>query len=212
MRVCVYCNKEIIKKDIANHTRWCIKNPKRNEYILTLRNNKHPKHPKHPKTGKKGANQYTYGAKMSEETRERIGKASKGRLHSDNTKTKMSISARKSKHRRLVRHRIKYKGIWLDSRWELLLAQKLDELSIIWERPDPLIWFDSENKNHNYFPDFYLPQYDLFLDPKNEFAKRSQKKKLEIISKTYKNVVIMNYDDIDNFETFISFFKLSKPL
>jgi hypothetical protein len=30
-------------------------------------------------------------------------------------------------------------------------------------------WTDLKNEKRRYYPDFYLPQYDLYLDPKNKF-------------------------------------------
>lgn len=57
-----------------------------------------------------------------------------------------------------------YKGIFLDSSWELKLAQFLDANSIDWERPKGVKY-----GTKTYFPDFYLPKYDLYLDPKNPY-------------------------------------------
>lgn len=32
-----------------------------------------------------------------------------------------------------------------------------------------MYWFDWRGKIHRYFPDFYLPDYDVYLDPKNDY-------------------------------------------
>lgn len=71
------------------------------------------------------------------------------------------------------------------------LAKRLDELEIDWIRPEPLEWFDSDGKRHNYFPDFYLPQFNLFLDPKNPMAVKTQKEKLEMLAHQHPNVKIL---------------------
>lgn len=87
---------------------------------------------------------------------------------------------------------IKYKDVWLDSTWELVLAQRLDELTIRWIRPDPIPWTDSLGVDHNYFPDFYLPDFDLFLDPKNPHALSVQSEKIKILKDRYKNIIFLD--------------------
>ena len=42
-------------------------------------------------------------------------------------------------------------------------------------------WIDKYGIERNYFPDFYLPLYDLYLDPKNKFAYKVQKEKIDIL-------------------------------
>lgn len=103
----------------------------------------------------------------------------------------MSISALASNHRRLKKGVLYYKGILLDSSWELALAKRLDFLNIEWIRPDPIKWKDDEGIIHNYFPDFYLPKYDLYLDPKNPAAYNSQKEKIDCLKKQLTNLIIL---------------------
>lgn len=64
---------------------------------------------------------------------------------------------------------IVYKGIKLDSRYELEVAKSLDENNIRWERPKPLLYKRDDGKDHRYYPDFYLPDFNIYLDPKNDF-------------------------------------------
>ena len=86
---------------------------------------------------------------------------------------------------------VKYKGILLDSTWELKLAKRLDELGIEWYRPRPIKWKDKEGISHNYFPDFYLPKYNLYIDPKNKHAYDVQTEKIEILRETYPNILFL---------------------
>jgi len=58
-----------------------------------------------------------------------------------------------------------------------------------WIRPKPLQWLDATGLTHNYFPDFYLPDYNLYLDPKNPHAYNVQKEKIDILNKTYNNII-----------------------
>ena len=169
---------------MANHSRWCQKNPKRLNYSLNLSKARSSK--------KNFNNQYTYGAVISEETKEKQRLASTGKKHSEQTKQKMKEKALASKHRRLRKGVVEYKGILLDSSWELALAKRLDEIKIKWIRPEPLEWIDEIGLSHNYFPDFYLVDYDIYLDPKNSHAINVQKKKLDIILNQYKNILILD--------------------
>lgn len=134
----------------------------------------------------------------------------KGKYHTEETKNKLSIVARNSNHRRLVRncrYYIRKDGsqVLLDSSWEEKLAKLLDDKNINWIRPEPIKWIDKEGKSHNYFPDFYLPDYDLYLDPKNPQACKVQKEKLDILNEIYNNIIILHSEDeIDNFENIIN--------
>lgn len=125
--------------------------------------------------------------------------------HTEETKKKLSEIAKKSKHRRLVRSIREYKKldgtiVLLDSSWEELMAKRLDFLRIEWIRPnEPLEWKDRNGIIHNYFPDFYLPYYDLFIDPKNPLAFKVQIEKIECLLETYNNIqFIKNVNDIQN--------------
>lgn len=71
----------------------------------------------------------------------------------------------------------------LESSWELEVAKFLDSLNVKWIRPKFILWVDRKGKNRRYFPDFYLPDYDLYLDPKNEYCMEIDKDKLECVGK-----------------------------
>jgi len=64
---------------------------------------------------------------------------------------------------------IDYKGTKLGSSFELSVAKSLDENNIQWCKPSPIKYRDPTGKIRLYFPDFYLPEYDVYLDPKNDF-------------------------------------------
>lgn len=71
------------------------------------------------------------------------------------------------------------KEVLLESSWEVRLAKFLDGLNIVWVRPPSIYWFDSSNKKRYYFPDFYLPDYDIYLDPKNKYLQGKDQYKLD---------------------------------
>lgn len=202
MKQCKWCKEffDITDKPngwMANHSRWCDENPKRLEYLERLSKTRE---------------------NITEETREKMkigiseahkrgdydnvdfGKAFRGKKHKPETIDVIRQKALKSNHRRLRKGMVEYKGIMLDSSWEYALAKRLDELQIKWVRPKPLKWVDENGDEHNYFPDFYLEEYDLYLDPKNPAAYQNQKEKVEILKKTYKNLIfILTLDECKNF-------------
>lgn len=62
--------------------------------------------------------------------------------------------------------RFNYKDEYLHSSWEVVVAEMLDMNRIRWERkvtPATYIW---KEKQHLYFPDFYLPDVDLYIEVK----------------------------------------------
>lgn len=123
-----------------------------------------------------------------------------GRTHSKQTKIQQRESALKSPHRRLRKKMIEYNGIMLDSTWELELARRLDEQNIRWERPAPIKWIDEDGSIHNYFPDFFLPDHNLYIDPKNPYAYKVQEKKINQLKKQLTNLIFLTtLKDIQKF-------------
>ena len=185
MKRCKFCFKEFQEKEnIGSHTRWCKKNPElefqksRTSIARAAKTNETYK-----KVSRSIKKRWEEGAYANV-----VHQSFLGKTHSDESKELIRQGALNSNHRRLKKKTILYNGILLDSSWELALAQRLDELNVKWERPNPIKWVDTKNVTHNYFPDFYLPEYDLYLDPKNPIAFESQKEKISIIAIQIKNL------------------------
>jgi hypothetical protein len=172
---------------MANHSRWCLSNPKREQYNIQLINARSAK--------KRFGNQYTKAKKEEKPipTSPHAGKPStfKGKTHSAEVKEQIRQKALASSHRRLKKSTIKYNEVILDSSWELALAKRLDDLKIKWIRPQPIQWVDDQGIKHHYFADFYLVDYNLYIDPKNPFAVKVQKEKLAILKKVLTNLIIL---------------------
>jgi hypothetical protein len=195
---CKYCNvdfqEELTASQRANHTRWCHDNPKRNTYVQSSR-----AATKAMQIAKKSSgytNQYTKARIQGNPVPESRMKGNPegkciGKKHTTETKRLLREKALASPHRRLKKTTIMYNEVLLDSSWELELAKRLDELQIKWVRPGPIPWVDKDGVIHNYFADFYLEDYDLFLDPKNPHAIRVQKRKLDSLLTQYKNIIII---------------------
>jgi len=50
---------------------------------------------------------------------------------------------------------------------------------IVWIRPKPLIYLDKNTQMRRYYPDFYLPAYDVYLDPKNNYVQKRDEDKIK---------------------------------
>lgn len=88
--------------------------------------------------------------------------------------------------------------VLLESSWEVELAEFLDVNNINWIRPGHIKWFDGA-KTRLYYPDFYLPEYDLYLDPKNPYGMARDAKKMNEVKKSI-NVI---YGDINNVKDYV---------
>lgn len=207
MYKCKYCGKECKNKNsLVQHEIRCGKNP--NRINCDKSTNNLVMYRKNLKNGlviKANTNQYTKAKNLglskpeiSIETRKKLSKAMLGKNHTDETKAKISKSMQ-----RVVKEKpgsysasnvngrvkkVKYKDIYLDSSWEVIVAEYFDNLNIIWEKP--LIGFNYiyDNTPHIYYPDFYLPQYDRYIEVKGykrqrDLAKWKSVPNLIIISK-----------------------------
>ena len=73
------------------------------------------------------------------------------------------------------------KVVFLQSSYEVKVAEILDKYNIKWGRPEPLDWTDNFGESHLYYPDFYLPGYNLYLDPKNDFLIKEHSEKISLV-------------------------------
>ena len=210
---CQYCGKEYKNRNsLCNHERQCSSNP--NKQIID-----------HSKFTTKGLPAWNKG--LTKETDERIkNKGIKlhnryvnneivpsflGKKHSLETKELMKQKALNNCYQRKCKKTQTYmkkdgEEINLDSSYEVMLAQILDTLNIKWERPNCIKWVDSNNVEHNYFPDFYLNDYDLYLDPKNEYCFQQQEEKINFFESNFNNFIFIHKKDIN--EEFIKNYSL----
>ena len=93
------------------------------------------------------------GKRASKETREKMSKAHRGK--------KNSMYGRAPSHGK----RVEYSGIKMRSSWEQQVAEYLDKVGIKWEyEPGPF-----ELGDMTYTPDFYLPDYVMYIEVKGYF-------------------------------------------
>jgi len=62
--------------------------------------------------------------------------------------------------------KIDYNGIILTGNWEVVVAKLLDACGIDWKLCDVSFPYQWNSTDHRYFPDFYLPEFDLYIEVK----------------------------------------------
>lgn len=72
--------------------------------------------------------------------------------------------------------RIFENGVWFDSRWEVAYARHLTENKIAWVRNTAHFGYIFEGKSRRYFPDFYLPDTDEYIEIKGRERPKDQAK------------------------------------
>jgi hypothetical protein len=115
-------------------------------------------------------------------------------LISKNSRENINCGARAG---HVLGKKIYHNGILFDSSWELKLAKWLDENKIEWIRDRKLYfkWIDSDNKERRYTPDFFLPKYNLYLDPKNKYIQLLDRYKIKQVRKTHGIKLITGHYD-----------------
>ena len=169
---------------MANHSRWCSKNPNKQDYLKTLSKNRESITEDSRKLAAKSISKAWENGSYSHVKFNTF----QGKTHSEEAREKIRRAQLALNYRRLRKGQVKYKDVLLDSSWELALAIRLDELNIKWIRPEPIEWFDKNNIKRLYYPDFYLLDYDLYLDPKNPAAYQNQIEKIEILKNVLPNL------------------------
>jgi hypothetical protein len=206
---CKHCQisfQQLNASERANHSRWCVSNPLRLDYAKNNHGaqlNTSQSVAKRTQGIKKAHadGKYNGAAKKGVETKKKNGTLN----HTIETIEVLRKKALASPHRRLVRsirEYVKKDGsiVKLDSSWEEELANRLDHINVEWTRPPPLKWIDKYGVQRNYFPDFYLPAYNAFLDPKSPYVIKAQIDKIECLTEQVKNLIILkSLDECRNF-------------
>lgn len=125
----------------------------------------------------------------------------RGHLQSEETKKKLSEIGLNNPYRRLMRKTRLYNGVLYDSSWEVELAKRLESLNETFERPkSPIKYVGSDGKEHNYFPDFYLPNRCVFVEVKNPYLFENDSK-VQILRATRSDIIwLTSLEQIQNFK------------
>lgn len=91
-----------------------------------------------------------------------------------------------------------YKNEKFHSSWEVIVAKWLDSKNIEWQRKVPPVEYALNESTHLYFPDFYLPDFDLFIEVKGHETTRDLCKWQALSGK----ISILRKDEIDHIKKY----------
>ena len=175
---CQYCGKECKNKSsLVAHERLCKNNPTRMKTSYEL----HPE--KYDSFCGKSCTAWNKG--LTKDTDERVKNGNLTRLrrissgeilpsftgkhHSEKTKQILrEYAIRNHLGGRTYKKNHIYNGVHFDSSYEVIVAKELDKNNILWEKSKSFTYIVDGISRH-YTPDFYLPEYNVYLDPKNDF-------------------------------------------
>ena len=82
----------------------------------------------------------------------------------------------------------------MDSTWEIALAQRLDKLGVTWVRDDSLklAYLTRGNRKRKYIPDFYLPDYDLYIEVKGYWTDAARHKMKDVQQRNPVRILILD--------------------
>jgi hypothetical protein len=201
---CKYCNRFCKNNNsLRNHERLCKLNPNRQILVSNF-----IEWNKDVKRGlQKVSNQFIkakengMGVTVSEETKNKISKASKGRKLTQEQRHKLSIAMRKAVLKNPESYTannvsgrtpiIIYKGFKLKGTWELETAKWLDRQNIKWTNISKGFDYEWKGSTHIYYPDFYLIEYDRYIEVKGYERERDREK-----WKVIKNLIVIKKEEI----------------
>lgn len=159
---CSFCGKICLNNNShRNHERTCPSNPNRKLSVID-----------YSKRRKKNSNQFLKAKELGLPipVSSLKGRPGKGTPHTEEFKSKQRELALSRGFGGVTQSRkIQYEGKTLGSTYELAVAKSLDENNIRWDTCRKFYYTDPFGKYRTYTPDFYLPDYDIYLDPKNDF-------------------------------------------
>ena len=81
----------------------------------------------------------------------------------------------------------------MDSTWEVACAKRLDELGIRWIRnPSIKLKYTTRGRRaRNYIPDFYLPDYDVYIEVKGYWTDAARHKMKDVQQRHPVKIIIL---------------------
>jgi len=182
--ICKFCNKQCKNANShRNHERLCKANPNKQD----IKSSGFTKYNEQIKLGVRlGTNQYIKAKQLglpkptiTNETRNKISNSSKiaakNYWNDETRKYRSEIMKRVVKENpnsysaNNVCGRTKkfiYNGFELNGSWELIVAKWLDDNNIKWTNKISPFSYNWNSGDHLYFPDFYLLDYDWYIEVK----------------------------------------------
>ena len=81
----------------------------------------------------------------------------------------------------------------MDSTWEVAMAARLDALGIAWIRNNTLklAYVTRGNRKRKYIPDFYLPDYNLYIEVKGYWTDAARHKMKDVQERNTVRILIL---------------------
>ena len=81
----------------------------------------------------------------------------------------------------------------MDSTWEVIMATKLDELGVAWKRDKnmKLSYKTRGGRKKNYIPDFYLVDYDIYIEVKGYWTDAAKHKMKDVQKRNPVKILIL---------------------
>jgi hypothetical protein len=189
--ICRYCDS--LRKNsnsLRNHERLCKHNPNKQEIKSNL-----IEYNRKRQAGEievVHTNQFTKAKalglpvpEVSSVTRAKLSVAGKKRIWTEEDRARQSESMQRAVQEHPQSYSasnvcgrtslIEYRGSTLNGKWELEVAKWLDSCNILWtNKIEKEIYYQWQNKQHRYFPDFYLPDRDLYIEVKGYERERDR--------------------------------------
>ena len=85
------------------------------------------------------------------------------------------------------------KEVKMDSTWEVACASKLDMLGVRWDRDKTirLNYLTRGKRKRYYIPDFYLPDYDLYIEVKGYWTDAAKHKMNDVQARNPVRIIIL---------------------
>jgi hypothetical protein len=210
---CSFCDKVINNKgSLVNHQNRCKLNPNKKVFVSNFV--EYNEKIKKGEIVKYNTNQVTKAKNegkihiVSEETRKKIGKSHKGKTISKEQKEKLSLYRSKILEElgiggfKTIKwyefKNINEEEFILRGRWELNVAEILNENKVYWIRKVYIPYIDSEGIKRTYTPDFYLPNLDRYIEVKGYFSEKDQTK-IELVKKQNDiNLILIREKDFND--------------
>lgn len=194
---CKFCNRSCQNNNsLAQHQIRCKNNP---DKIAVL--------PSRGMLGKRGSNQYIKAARngesivVADSTRQKLSHAASLQIWNDDRKRNHSIAMIEAVRNNPASYTAEnvsgrtklyeINGTKVKGTWELLVAEELNSNGIKWTNIIKGFPYEWESKIRTYYPDFYLPEHDTYIEVKGYERDRDRAKwnnfpeKLKVITKEH---------------------------
>lgn len=212
--ICRFCSKECKNKNQeAQHVRWCKLNPDRveqteNQKIATAEYNKSGEN--YFKLVNSDKTSEAYKKLRSNSKSARLANLQSGKTvirgtkHTEEAKQKISSTMKRValSHRDLYDRKIMYGRVkrythnnqHVHGTWELIVSIYLSNNNIPWLRIDTPFKYTYQNSERSYFPDFYIPSQDVYIEVKGYETDKDRAKWLAFP----KTLIILKVNEIND--------------